>query len=336
MTQQRVIEVVDDGGQTRLVLRERPMPSCDDESILVRVRAAGVNRADILQRQGLYPPPQGASPVIGLEIAGEVVAKGRQVRRFREGDTICAILAGGGYSSYCVVPQEQAIPLVPKRSWCENAVLPEVWCTVWSMLMERGQLKDHETVLVHGGSGGIGCAAIQLSGLYGRRVFATARGQEKRGYCQALLAADRLRVIDYEDEDFAEVIKKDTQGRGVDIILDMVGGDYVGRNLKCLAKDGRLLYIGFLQGSKVSLDLLPLMLRRQTISGATLRVRPPSFKGALMAALERDLWHLFATDVLKPCLEKTYPLAQADVAHAYFDSGQAKGKIALDCYEEGE
>ncbi|MBC6445355.1 MAG: NAD(P)H-quinone oxidoreductase [Alphaproteobacteria bacterium GM202ARS2] len=325
------MDVEGTGGDARLVVRERPLPTITPDDILVRVHAAGVNRADLLQRQGLYPPPKGASDIIGLELAGEVVDVGAEVRRFREGDKVCAILAGGGYSEYCAVPQWQAAPCVEGLSWQENAVVPEVWCTVWSMIMDRGGLQPHESLLVHGGSGGIGCAAIQLGGLYGKRVFATARGQEKRAYCEALGGSDTLRVIDYGDEDFVAVIKDETEGRGVDVILDMVGGDYVVRNLKCLAKDGRLLYIGFLQGSKVSVDLLPLMLRRQSISGATLRVQPPRFKGALMAALERSLWPLLAEGRVKPCLQATYALEDAQRAHDHMESGASMGKIALLC-----
>ena len=208
----RVVDVEGTGADARLVMGTRPLPTVSADDILVRVHAAGVNRADLLQRQGLYPPPAGASDVMGLELAGEVVQVGSDVRRFREGDKVCAILSGGGYGAYCLVPQFQAAPIVEGLNWQENAVVPEVWCTVWSMIMDRGRLQEHESLLVHGGSGGIGCAAIQLGGLYGKRVFATARGKAKRAYCQALSNKDTLRVIDYEEEDFVAVVRKRRRG----------------------------------------------------------------------------------------------------------------------------
>ncbi|MBC6497037.1 MAG: NAD(P)H-quinone oxidoreductase [Alphaproteobacteria bacterium GM7ARS4] len=326
----RAVIVEDEGKASRLRVVERPMPSYGAGDIVVKVHGAGVNRADILQRQGLYPPPSGASDVMGLEVSGEVVALGSSVRRFKRGDKVCAILAGGGYGSHCVFPEVQALPVVGSLSMLENAVLPEVWCTVWSMVMNRGQFRQGETFLVHGASGGVGMAALQLGALYGRRVFGTASGDVKRRYCRDVISADVGRIIDYEEEDFVSIIKEETGGKGVDVILDMVGGDYVSRNLACLGREGRLLYIAFLKGSKVTIDLLSLMLKRQTLTGATLRVQPPAVKGALMASLQRHIFPLMETGQLVPCLERVFPLERVQEAHEHMESGMAKGKIAID------
>jgi NADPH2:quinone reductase len=294
--------------------------------VLVRVSAAGVNRPDVLQRLGHYPPPPGVTDVPGLEIAGEVAAVGPDVAAWREGDPVCALVAGGGYAEYCLVPEPQCLPLPRGLSPVEAAGLPEVYFTVWANVFERGRLVAGETLLVHGGSSGIGTAAIQLARARGARVLATAGTREKCAACERLGAE---RAICYRTEDFAEVARAATDGRGVDVILDMVAGDYVARDLACLAPDGRLVLIAFLGGSRSTLDLRPVLVNRLTVTGSTLRSRPVAEKGRLARALREEVWPLFESGRIVPVVDGTFPLAQAAEAHRRLEAGAHVGKLVL-------
>ena len=291
------IEIRTPGGPDVLVACERPLPQPAKGEILIEVAAAGINRPDILQREGGYPPPKGASDLPGLEVAGHVAALGEGVTSFAEGDAVCALLAGGGDAEYAAVPALQCLKVPKGLGMVEAAAIPETFFTVWTNLFDRGGLTPGERFLVHGGTSGIGTTAIQLAHAFGARVFATAGGPEKAKACRALGAEI---AIDYRREDFVEIVKGATDGRGVDLILDMVGGDYVARNLKCLAVEGRLVQIAFLKGSKVELDLLPLMLKRQFLTGSTLRPRSPTEKGAIAAALRARGWPLLESGERKP------------------------------------
>src|ERR1043166_9142586 len=263
------------GGPEVLTLATGPVPRPAASEVLIRVAAAGINRPDILQRTGNYPPPPGASPILVLEVSGTIAALGPEVTGLQEGDEVCALVAGGGYAEYCVAPAPQCLPVPEGVSLVDAAGLPETFFTVWSNVFDRGRLAQDESFLVHGGSSGIGTTAIQLAHAFGARVFATAGSPEKCAVCRDLGAE---RAIDYRQEDFVAVLKEATQGRGVDVILDMVGGPYVEKNLRSLAPEGRLVQIAFLQGSKVTLDLAHLMVRRQTLTGSTLRPRPVAGK----------------------------------------------------------
>jgi putative PIG3 family NAD(P)H quinone oxidoreductase len=315
------------GGPERLKLLRRPVPKPAEGELLVRVAAAGVNRPDILQREGNYAPPPGSSDILGLEVAGEVAAKGAgDTGPWRVGDPLCALVAGGGYAEYCAVPAPQALPVPRGLSLIEAAALPETCFTVWTNVFQRAALQPGECFLVHGGTSGIGTTAIQLAHAYGARVVATAGGPEKVAACRSL-GADR--AIDYKAEDFVAAVKDFTEGRGADVILDMVGGDYVARNLKCLALEGRLVQIAFLKGSKLELDLLPLMLKRQTLTGSTLRPRSVAEKGAIAAELRDRVWPWIEAGRVKPVIHRTFPLAEVAAAHRLLEEGRHIGKIVL-------
>ena len=320
------IEIKTPGGPEALVPGTRPVPQPAPGEVLIEIVAAGVNRPDILQREGEYPPPKGASDIPGLEVAGSIVALGDGVTGWRIGDAVCALLAGGGYAEYAAVPALQCLPVPAGMGMVEAAAVPETFFTVWTNVFERGALMPDETFLVHGGTSGIGTTAIQLAHAFGSRVFATAGGADKCRACREL-GADV--AIDYRSEDFVEIVKKATDGRGVDLILDMVGGDYVARNLKCLALEGRLVQIAFLKGSKVEIDLLPLMLKRQFLTGSTLRPRSPAEKGAIASALRTRVWPLLEAGTVKPVIYKTFPLAQAADAHRLMETSTHIGKIVL-------
>jgi putative PIG3 family NAD(P)H quinone oxidoreductase len=320
------VEIRTPGGPEVLIPAERPVPKPGKGELLIEVNAAGVNRPDILQREGGYPPPKGASDIPGLEVSGHVVALGEGVTNFQTGDAVCALLAGGGYAEYAAVPALQCLRIPKGLGLVEAAAIPETFFTVWTNLFERGGLTPQESFLVHGGSSGIGTTAIQLAYAFGVRVFATAGGPEKCKACRDLGAEV---AIDYHKEDFVEVVRDRTDGRGVDLILDMVGGDYIARNLKCLAVEGRLVQIAFLKGSKVELDLLPIMLKRQYITGSTLRPRSPTQKGAIAAALKTHVWPLIEAGKVKPVICRTFPLAQAAEAHRLMETGKHIGKIVL-------
>jgi NADPH2:quinone reductase len=320
------VEIAKPGGPEALVPTERPLPTPKPNEILVKVAAAGVNRPDILQRQGLYAVPPDASDLPGLEIAGEVVACGAKASRWKVGDKVCALAHGGGYAEYCVVPEVQALPVPTGLSVVEAASLPETFFTVWSNVYDRGRLKAGETLLVHGGSSGIGVTAIQIARAMGNRVLATAGSDDKCAAC-VRLGADK--AINYRTQDFLAEVQAATDGKGVNVILDMVGGDYVPKELKCLADEGRLVFIAFLRGPKTELDINEVMRRRLTLTGSTLRPRPVEFKGAVAASLREHVWPLIESGKIKPVIFKTFPLAQASEAHKLMESSQHIGKIVL-------
>ena len=314
------------GGPEVLVLATGPVPRPATGEVLIRVAAAGINRPDILQRTGNYPPPPGASPILGLEVSGTVVALGAEVTGWHEGDAVCALVAGGGYAEYCVAPAPQCLPVPKGVALVDAAGLPETFFTVWTNVFDRGRLAAGQSFLVHGGSSGIGTTAIQLARAFGARVFATAGSPEKCAVCRDLGAE---RAIDYRQEDFVAILKEATQGRGVDVILDMVGGPYVEKNLRSLALEGRLVQIAFLQGSKVTLDLAHLMVRRQTITGSTLRPRPVADKAAIARNLRDKVWPLIEAGKVRPVIDRIFPLAEAAAAHRLMESSAHIGKILL-------
>jgi NADPH2:quinone reductase len=322
----RAIEITKPGGPEVLVLVDRPKPEPKPNEILVKVAAAGVNRPDVLQRMGLYPVPPDASDLPGLEIAGEVVACGAAVTMWKPGDKVCALVHGGGYAEYCVAPEVQALPVPKGLSLVEAASLPETFFTVWSNVYDRGALKPGESLLVQGGSSGIGVTAIQMAAALGNRVFATAGSDEK---CAACVKLGAERCFNYRTQDFVAEVKAATGGRGVDVILDMVGGDYVPRELRCLADDGRLVFIAFLRGPKAELDINEVMRRRLTLTGSTLRPRPVEFKGAIARSLRDRIWPLIEAGRIRPVIYKTFPLAEASEAHRLMESSQHIGKIVL-------
>ncbi len=322
----RVIEISKPGGPEVLVPAQRPLPAPKAGEILVKVAAAGVNRPDVLQRIGVYPVPADASDLPGLEIAGEVAACGEGVTRWKVGDRVCALVHGGGYAEYCVAPEVQALAVPKGLTEIEAASLPETFFTVWSNVFDRGGLKAGETLLVQGGSSGIGVTAIQMARAMGNRVFATAGSEEK---CAACVKLGAEKAINYRTQDFAAEVKAATGGKGVDVILDMVGGDYVPKELKCLADDGRLVFIAFLRGPRTELDINELMRRRLTITGSTLRPRPVAFKGAIAASLAKRVWPLIESGKIRPVIHKTFPLEAAADAHRLMESSQHIGKIVL-------
>jgi putative PIG3 family NAD(P)H quinone oxidoreductase len=320
------IAIREPGGPDVLVARELPVPTPGEGEILVKVAAAGVNRPDILQRQGHYPPPKGATEIPGLEIAGEVVRIGPGVTRWQIGDQVMALVVGGGYAQYCLAFASHSLPVPPKLSVIEAAAVPETFFTVWHNVFERGRLLAGETLLVHGGSSGVGTTAIQLGKAFGARVIVTAGSREKCDACRRL-GADL--AINYNTEDFVALSKQATQGRGVELILDMVGGDYVGRNYEAAAVEGRIVQIAFQASSKVTLDLMRLMLKRLTHTGSTLRARAVEDKAAIARAVERNVLPLLDSGRVKPPIDSTFPLSQANAAHARMESGKHIGKIVL-------
>ncbi|MFL5259833.1 MAG: NAD(P)H-quinone oxidoreductase [Hyphomicrobiales bacterium] len=320
------IEISEPGGPEVLKPCELPIPVPDRGEILIKVEAAGVNRPDVLQRKGGYPPPPGAPATPGLEVAGRVVATGEGVQRYRSGDAVMALVPGGGYAQYCLAAEANALPVPHDLSTIEAGAVPETFFTVWTNVFDRGSLKPGETLLVHGGSSGIGTSAIMLASALGSRVFATAGSPEKCRACERLGAT---RAIDYRTEDFVAAVKEATHGRGADVILDMVGGDYVGRNIEAAAMHGRIVNIAFLKGSKVELDLLPVMLKRLTLTGSTLRPRTVAEKAEIARALEATVWPLFEAGRIKPQIFRTFPLAQAADAHRLMESSAHIGKIVL-------
>jgi len=320
------IEIREPGGPEVLVPTSRPVPEPGAGEVLVRVAAAGVNRPDVLQRLGGYPPPPGASEIPGLEIAGRVAALGSGVTDLKIGDSVTALVTGGGYAEYCTAPAPQCLPIPEGLSPVEAACLPETLFTVWTNVFDRGRLRAGEAFLVHGGSSGIGTTAIQMAKAFGARVFATAGSAEKCRACEKLGAE---RAINYREEDFVQVVKAATEGAGVNVILDMVGGDYIQRNISALAPDGRLCTIAFLGGSKAQVDFLPVMLKRITISGSTLRARSVEFKGAIADKLRDQVWPRIAAGEIKPVVHASFPLAEAAEAHRLMESSAHIGKIAL-------
>src|SRR5687768_9563281 len=322
----RAVEITRPGGPEVLAVTTRPVPVPKPNKILIKVAAAGVNRPDIVQRSGNYPPPPDASDLPGLEVAGEVVAVGASVHTFKPGDKVCALVHGGGYAEYCVAPEVQTLPAPKNRSMVDAASLPETFFTVWGNVYDRGRLAPGETLLVQGGSSGIGVTAIQMARATGNRVFATAGSDEK---CAACVRLGAEKAVNYKTQDFAAEIKAATGGKGVDVILDMVGGDYVPKELKLLAEEGRLVFIAFLRGHTSELDINEVMRRRLTLTGSTLRPRPVEFKGYLARNLREKVWPLLEAGKIRPEIYRTFPLGQAADAHRLMESSQHIGKIVL-------
>jgi putative PIG3 family NAD(P)H quinone oxidoreductase len=320
------IEIREPGGPEVLGPASRPLPQAGAGEVLVKVAAAGVNRPDCLQRQGSYPPPKGASDIPGLEVAGEVIALGDGVKDLKVGDRVCALVTGGGYAEYCAAPAVQCLPVPKGYSMAQAAALPETFFTVWVNVFQRSGLKSGESFLVHGGTSGIGTTAIQLAKAFGCTVFATAGSAEKVKACKDL-GADH--AINYKTEDFVEVVKAATGGRGVDVILDMVGGDYIPRDIKALAEDGRLSFIAFLGGPKAEVNFAAVMMKRLTITGSTLRARPVAVKAQLAAELKEKVWPLLDAGRVAPVMAAAFPLAEAAKAHALMESSDHIGKIVL-------
>ncbi len=322
----RAIEVVSPGGPEVLRVTTRAVPEPHAGEVLIRVEAAGVNRPDVLQRRGLYSPPPGASDIPGLEVAGEIVALGTAAAPWRTGDRVTALLAGGGYAQYAVAPAPQCLPIPRGYDALAAAALPETFFTVWTNVFERGRLTAGEAFLVHGGASGIGTTAISMARAFGARVLATAGSADRCRACEKLGAE---RGIDRNLEDFVAVTRDLTGGKGVDVILDMVGGDYLPRNIAALAEGGRLVQIAYLRGARAELDLDALMRKRLTVTGSTLRPRSVAEKGAIAAALRVRVWPLLEAGELRPKIHATFPLAEAAAAHALLESNEVVGKIVL-------
>ncbi len=325
-TSMLAIEIARPGGPEVLQPCRRPVPPPGPGEVLIKVAAAGVNRPDAMQRQGFYPPPPGASDLPGLEIAGKIVALGEGTRNLAVGDTVCALVAGGGYAEYCPAAAALCLPIPKGLSLVEAAALPETFFTVWANLFEPPGLQAGERLLVHGGSGGIGSTAIQLAREFGVKVFATAGSLEKCVFCGQLGA----RAIDYSHEDFVERIREYTDGQGVEVILDMVGGPYLQRNLASLATGGRLVLIAVQGGAQAEINLLPVFLKRLTLTGSTLRPRSIAEKAAIAAALKTQVWPLLKAGRIKPVIHATFPLADASEAHRLMESGRHMGKLVLE------
>ena len=314
------------GGPEVLVPEERPVPQPGAGEVLVEVTAAGVNRPDVMQRQGLYPPPPGASEIPGLEIAGEVVALGSGATRYKIGDKVAALVAGGGYAEYCPVHETNALPAPPTLSLIEAAAIPETFFTVWHNAFERGRLKSGETLLVHGGTSGIGTTAIQLAKAFGARVITTAGSAEKCEACRKL-GADV--AVNYRTEDFVAATKTATGGKGAELILDMVGGDYIERNYEAAGVEGRIVQIAFQGSPKANVNFLRIMLKRLTHTGSTLRARSVADKAAIARTIEANVWPLIAAGKVKPVIYRTFPLREASAAHALMETSTHIGKIVL-------
>ncbi|MEZ0225153.1 MAG: NAD(P)H-quinone oxidoreductase [Alphaproteobacteria bacterium] len=309
----------------QLVLKAAPVPKPGKGEVLVRVRAAGINRPDLLQRKGLYPPPPGVTDIPGLELSGEIVALGRSVKGFRRGQAVCALVAGGGYAEYCAVPAVQCLPIPKGLNFLQAACLPETFFTVWTNLFDRGQLKKGESLLIHGGSSGIGTTAIQVAKAFGAKVAVTAGTDEK---CRACLKLGARFAINYKTQDFVAEIGNVFPG-GVNIILDMVGGDYLQRNLRALAPYGRHVSIAMQRGRNAEIDIFQVMSKRLILTGSTLRPQPVSVKGAIAKALKKSIWPLLAQKKIKPVVDRVFPLEEAQNAHDYLESGHHFGKIVL-------
>ncbi|HYR33005.1 MAG TPA: NAD(P)H-quinone oxidoreductase [Burkholderiales bacterium] len=322
----RAVEISRPGGPEVLKVVDLPKPAPKPSEILVKVAAAGVNRPDVLQRSGNYPVPPDASPLPGLEVAGEVVELGAAVKLWKRGDKVCALTNGGGYAEYCAVPETQALPVPRNLTLVEAASLPETFFTVWGSVYDRGRLAPGESLLVQGGTSGIGVTAIQMAVASGNRVFATAGSDEKVWACVTLGAE---KAFNYKTQDWVAELRAATGGKGVNVILDMVGGDYVPRELKCLAEEGRLVFIAYLRGPKTELDIDAVMRKRLTLTGSTLRPRSAEFKGYLARNLREKIWPLIEAGRIKPQVYKTFPLEAAADAHALMESSRHIGKIVL-------
>jgi len=327
MGMMKAIEISEPGGPRALQPTQRPVPEPGPGEILVRVKCAGVNRPDVLQRMGGYPPPKGASDIPGLEIAGTVEAAGQGASKFAQGDQVCALVPGGGYAEFATVHESNALPVPRGFTFAEAAAIPETYFTVWHNVFQRGGLKPGETLLVHGGTSGIGTTAIQLAKAFGASVITTAGSAEKCAACEKL-GADR--AINYREADFVEAVKEATGGKGADVILDMVGGDYINRNYEAAAVDGRIVQIAFLGGAKAEANFSLLMVKRLTHTGSTLRARSIEFKAGLAGELREKVWPLLAERKVQPVMDMFYPLHEAWRAHERMEAGSHIGKIVLD------
>ncbi len=322
----KCIEVSEPGGPEVLKVVSRPVPSVGQGDVLIKVVLAGVNRPDVLQRQGAYPPPPGASDLLGLEVSGEVVALGDDVEGLHIGDKVCALTNGGGYAQYCVVPAGQCLPIPNGLSVEEAALVPETFFTVWFNLFLQGGLKAGQSLLVHGGTSGIGTTAIQMAGALGATVYTTAGSDEK---CAACLKLGAKRAINYKSEDFVEVIKELTDGKGVDMVLDMVGGDYITRNIRCLARKGRLINIAYLQGSKAEVNFMSVMVKQLTLTGSTLRPQSKAIKAQIAQDLKKTVWPLLEEGKIKPVIHQIFEMEEVGEAHRMMESSQHIGKLGL-------
>ena len=321
-----VIEAKAAGGPEVLIPAKRPVPAPGPGEVLIEVAAAGINRPDVFQRQGLYTPPKGASDVLGMEVAGKIVAVGPGTLRFKAGDLVCALVGGGGYAEFAVAPEATTLPVPQGLTLVEAAALPEAVFTVWHNLFERAGLQPGEWLLVHGGTSGIGTTAIQIGHALGAKVMVTVGSEEKARAAEALGA---VRAVNYREQDFVEAVREETGGHGADVILDMVGGDYIERDLKAAALEGRIVQIAFLKGSKVEIDLMRLMLRRLTLTGSTLRIQSTEAKARMARSIEERIWPLIAEGKLKPVIDSTFKLEEAADAHRRIDDPDHIGKIVL-------
>ena len=316
------------GGPEVLEVHERPVPSPGPTEVLIKVKAAGVNRPDVAQRKGNYPPPPGASPdILGLEVAGEISEVGHEVTTWKKGDKVCALITGGGYAEFCTAPEGQCLPVPENLNFVEAASLPETFFTVWSNVFDRGQLKKEEALLIHGGSSGIGVCAIQLAREFGARVFVTAGSEEKCKFCESLGAE---KAINYKLEDFKQAIGELTSGKGVNVILDMIGGSYTQPNLEILSEDGRLVLINFMKGDETTIRLSQIMRKRLVVTGSTLRARDVAFKASIATSLNTNVWPMLRDGRVKPIVYKTFSMAEASSAHALIESSTHIGKIVLE------
>ncbi|TPQ26427.1 NAD(P)H-quinone oxidoreductase [Methylomonas koyamae] len=323
----RAVQLQTNADTTELVVKDWPQPSPRENQILIHTKAAGINRPDLVQRQGLYPPPPDASPILGLEVAGTVAEIGSAVTGFSVGDPVCALVTGGGYAEYCLASACCSLPIPRGFSFIEAAALPETFFTVWSNVFDRAGLQAGESLLVHGGTSGIGTTAIQLAKAFGSRVVTTAGSDEK---CRRCLELGADLAVNYRQQDFVEAVLDFTEGKGVDVILDMVGGDYLPRNLKSLAIDGRLLQIGIQRGGKAEINLAALLMKRLTLAGSTLRSRSDEFKANITGQLRDKVWPLLESGQIKPVIDSVFALAEADRAHRLMESSQHIGKIILE------
>ena len=322
----RAIEIRNPGGPEELVVTDLSTPLPGAGEVLIKVTAAGINRPDVMQREGKYPPPPGASDILGLEVAGIITELGEGVTEWRLGDRVCALVAGGGYAEFCVASASTCLPVPAGVSMMEASAMPETFFTVWTNVFERGQLVKGERLLVHGGASGIGTTAIQMAAAFGATVFTTAGSAEKCAACERLGAT---RAINYHEEDFVDVIKALTDNAGVNVVLDMVGGSYTPRNLNLLAKEGRLVQIAILGGPKTEINWIPVMLRRLTLTGSTLRSRPIAVKAAIAKALQAKVWPLVDSGKIRPVIHATFPLEEAAEAHRVMEEGHHIGKLVL-------
>ena len=325
-TTMTAIEITESGGPDVLRPVERPVPVPAADELLIAVAAAGVNRPDVVQRLGLYPPPPGASDLPGLEVAGTIAAVGQGVTQWQEGDQVCALVAGGGYAEYVSAPAPQALPVPYGFDMVRAAGIPETYFTVWTNVFDRGHLAAGESILIHGGSSGIGTTAIQLACAFGATAYVTVGSADKADFCETLGAA---KAINYRDQDFVEEIKAITDGAGVDVILDMIGGDYLPRNIRALKADGRLVQIALMAGREGELDLGRVMTRRLTVTGSTLRPRSVALKGEIATSLRDHVWPLFEAGEIGPVIHQTFPLREAARAHELMESSKHIGKIIL-------